>query len=59
MTKRRKRRTPEQIVRTIQEGPAMLSVGKSATEVFQALEVSEATWNGWTKDLGRSRRLFF
>ncbi len=52
MTKRRKRRSPEQIVRAIQEGQAMLSSGKSEAEVFQALEVSEATWNRWNKQYG-------
>ena len=30
----------------------MLSSGKSAAEVFQALEVSEATWNRWNKQYG-------
>ena len=42
MTKKR-RRKPEQIVKLLQEREAMLSTGKSATEVSQKLEISEAT----------------
>ena len=52
MTKRRKRRSPEQIVRAIQEGQAMLSSGKSEAEVFQQLAISEATWTRWLKQYG-------
>jgi len=52
MTKKRKRRRPEQIVRLLQEGEAMLVAGKSAAEVYQKLEVSEATWMRWKKQFG-------
>jgi len=52
MTKKRKRRRPEQIVRLLQEGEAMLAAGKSAAEVYQKLEVSEATWMRWKKQFG-------
>ena len=52
MTKKRRRRKPEQIVRAIQEGEAMLSAGKSEAEVFQALEISSATWDRWKKPFG-------
>lgn len=51
MTKRRRRR-PEQIVRLLQEGESMLSAGKTEAEVYQKLEVSEATWNRWRKQYG-------
>ena len=53
MTKKRRRRKPEQIVRAIQEGEATLAAGKSEAEVFQTLEISTATWDRWTKQLGR------
>ena len=43
MTKKRKRRRPEQIVKALQEGGAMLAAGKGEAEVFQALEISSAT----------------
>ncbi len=52
MTKKRKRRKPEQIVKAIQEGEAMLAAGKTAGEVFQKLEISEATWSRWKKLYG-------
>jgi transposase-like protein len=52
MTKKRKRRSPEQIVRAIQEGEAMLAGGKSLAEVLQQLEVSEPTWNRWKSQYG-------
>lgn len=52
MTKKRRRRKPEQIVRAIQEGDAMLAAGKSEAEVFQTLEISSATWDRWRKQFG-------
>ena len=38
MTKRRKRRKPEQIVKLLQEGQVMLAAGKSEVEVVQRLK---------------------
>lgn len=52
MTKKRKRRKPEQIVKAIQEGEAMLASGKSEAEVFQHLEISSNTWERWKKQYG-------
>ncbi|KAA5535689.1 transposase [Roseiconus nitratireducens] len=52
MTKKGRRRSPEQIVRAIQEGEAMLAGGKSEAEVFQKLGVSEGTWNRWKNQYG-------
>ncbi len=52
MTKKRKRRKPEQIVKAIQEGEAMLAAGKSEAEVFQHLEISGTTWERWKKQYG-------
>ena len=52
MTKKRKRRKPEQIVKLLQEGEAMLAAGKSAAEVYQKLEICEATWTRWKKQFG-------
>ncbi len=52
MTKKRKRRKPEQIVKAIQEGEAMMAAGKTEAEVFQALEISVATWERWKKQYG-------
>lgn len=44
MTKKRRRRRPEQIAKLLQEGQAMLSAGKSETEVLEKLEISESSW---------------
>ena len=52
MTRKRRRRKPEQIVKLLQEGEAMLAAGKTAAEVYQKLEVSEATWMRWKKRFG-------
>ena len=43
--KRRKRHTPEQIVKKLRDADAMLNSGKELAAVLQALEVSEATIN--------------
>ena len=52
MTKKRKRRKPEQVVKLLQEGEAMLAAGKSLAEVYQKLEITESTWQRWTKQYG-------
>lgn len=52
MTKKRRRRKPEQIVKLRQEGEAMLAAGKSAAKIHQKLEISEATWIRWKKQFG-------
>jgi transposase-like protein len=52
MTKKRKRRKPEQIVKLLQEGDAMLAAGKSLAEVYQTLEITESTWQRWKKQFG-------
>jgi hypothetical protein len=52
MSSKRKRRSPEQIVRAIQEGEAMLAGEKPLAEVLQKLEISEATWLRWKNQYG-------
>ena len=52
MTKKRKRRKPEQIVKLLQEGQVMLATGKSEAEVFQRLEITESTWQRWNTQFG-------
>ncbi len=39
MTRRRKRHTPERIVRKLREADALLAAGKDIGQVCQALEV--------------------
>ncbi len=45
--KKRKRHSPEQIVKKLRDADAMLAAGKSVGEVLQSLEVSEATLSRW------------
>lgn len=50
--KKRKRHSPEQIVKKLRDADAMLAAGKSVGEVLQALEVSEATLSRWRSQYG-------
>jgi putative transposase len=52
MTRRRRRHSPEQIVRMLRDADAMLSGGKTIGEVCQALETSEATFHRWRNQYG-------
>ena len=52
MTKRRKRHTPEQIVRKLRDAEAMLNAGKDLAGVLQALAISEATYHRWQNQYG-------
>jgi putative transposase len=49
---KRRRHTPEQIVRKLREGDRLLSEGKDLTEVLRHLEVSESSWNRWRAQYG-------
>ena len=51
-TKRRKRHSPEQIVRKLRDADAMLNAGKDLAAVLQAMEVSEATFHRWRAQYG-------
>jgi putative transposase len=51
-TNRRKRHSPEQIVRKLRDADAMLNSGKELSAVLQALEVSESTLDRWRKQYG-------
>ena len=50
--KKRRRHSPEQIVKKLRDADAMLAAGKSVGEVLQALEVSEATLSRWRSQYG-------
>jgi putative transposase len=50
--KKRKRHSPEQIVRKLREADAMLSGGKSVGEVCQSLEIAEGTYHRWQNQYG-------
>jgi len=51
-TMKRKRHTPEQIVRKLREGDRLLNEGTDLTEVLRHLEVSESSWNRWRAQYG-------
>lgn len=50
--KKRKRHSPEQIVKKLRDADAMLNAGKTIGEVLQSLEVSEATLGRWRAQYG-------
>lgn len=49
---KRKRHSPEQIIRKLREADRMLSEGKTIGEVCQQLEVVEATFHRWRNQYG-------
>jgi putative transposase len=49
---KRRRHTPEQIVRKLREADRMLGEGAEVPEVAKALEVSEATYHRWRAQFG-------
>ena len=49
---RRRRHTPEQIVRKLREADRMLGEGVEVPEVCKALEVSEETYHRWRAQFG-------
>jgi putative transposase len=51
-TMKRRRHTPEQIVRKLREADRMLGEGSEVPEVAKALEVSEATYHRWRAQFG-------
>ncbi len=52
MTRKKKRHSPEQIVKKLRDADAMEAAGKSIAEVLQALEISEATLGRWRNQYG-------
>ena len=52
MTKKRRRHTPEQIIRKLDEGHRQLAVGKELDEVCRHLEIAESTWHRWLAQYG-------
>ena len=49
---KRKRHTPEQIVRKLREGDRMLNEGTDLAEVLRHLEISESSWHRWRVQYG-------
>jgi hypothetical protein len=55
MTKKRRRHTPEQIIRKLEGGYRQLAAGKELDEVRRHLEIAESTWHRWLAQYGRMR----
>ena len=49
---RRRRRTPEQIIRKLAEGQKLLAAGKSVEEVCREFGIAESTWARWLNQYG-------
>ena len=52
MTKKRRRHTPEQIIRKLEEGHRQLAAGMELDEVCRHLETTPSTWNRWLAQYG-------
>ena len=52
MSKKRRRHTPEQIIRKLAEGNKLLSGGQELDEVCRHLEIAESTWHRWVAQYG-------
>lgn len=49
---KRKRHTPEEIIKKLREASGILAAGKSVEEVCRALGVSVATYQRWKSEYG-------
>lgn len=49
---KRRRHTPEQIVRKLREADGLIAEGMEVPEVAKALEVSEQTYHRWRAEFG-------
>src|SRR3954451_4166586 len=52
ITLKRRRHTPEQVVRELREADKLLGEGKTIPEVARALEISENTYHRWRNQYG-------
>jgi putative transposase len=51
-TMKRRRHTPEQVIRKLAEGEKLLGLGKGLEEVCRHLEITESRWNRWRSQYG-------
>ncbi len=49
---KRRRHTPEQVIRKLREAERLLAEGKTTVEVARHLEVSENTYHRWQRQFG-------
>lgn len=50
--RRRKRHTPEQIIKKLREAETMISSGQTIGQVIQSLEIKESTFQRWRNKYG-------
>lgn len=51
-SKKRRRHTPDQIIRKVAEGNKLLAAGQELDEVCRHLEIAESTWHRWVAQYG-------
>jgi putative transposase len=56
MGNKRRRHTPEQIIRKLAEGHKLLAGGRDLEDVSRHLEIAESTWHRWLAQYGPARR---
>ena len=49
---KRRRHTPDQIIRKLAEGHKQMAAGKDLAEVCRHLEIGESTWHRWLAQYG-------
>src|SRR5215217_5130788 len=49
---KRRRHTPDQIIRKLAEGNKLLAAGQELNEVCRHLEIAESTWHRWLAQYG-------
>ena len=49
---KRRRHTPDQIIRKLNEGEKLLGQGQDLEEVTRHLEITESTWHRWRNQYG-------
>ncbi len=49
---KRRRHTPDQIIRKLVEGNKILASGQELDEVCRHLEIAESTWHRWLAQYG-------
>jgi transposase-like protein len=49
---KRRRHTPDQVIRKLAEGEKLLGQGQSLEEVARHLEITESTWHRWRNQYG-------
>ena len=52
---KRKRHTPEEIIKKLREAATVLAAGQSVEEACRKLEVSPPTYHGWKEQYGGAK----